>query len=90
MKLGVALWKEDRERLANLRRQARERARQILQLDENDQIYVTELCCSDPDCPDAETVFVIMKPGQPAVSRKFAKRLIEISNEELAVGLKGN
>jgi len=58
--------------------------RELFGLPEDTTVAVSELRCSDPDCPDVETVIAVL--GEPGVARrhKIFKPIGEILREDVA------
>jgi hypothetical protein len=52
-------------------------------LSEEAVISVTELSCSDPGCPDTETIVAIFRAGQKPQMFRFHKPIIEVSEVDL-------
>lgn len=61
----------------------KDQVRSLLKLADDVSISVTELNCSDPDCPDIETVIAVLGDGRPRLAR-IHKPLPEVALEDLA------
>jgi hypothetical protein len=49
-----------------------------LQLPEEATVMVTELRCTEPDCPPLETVIVVMEPEKPSWQFKIHKPVADV------------
>lgn len=59
---------------------------EILALDEETTVMVTELACSEPGCPPLETIVAVLRPGEQR-QVKFHKPMAELTREELQARL---
>jgi len=60
---------------------------ELLGLDDSVPVMVTELRCTEDDCPDVETVIAILdKPGNPRTIKVF-KPLAEVTRENILAAL---
>jgi hypothetical protein len=75
-----------REAVANIKTETRKR----LSLPEDVAISVSELSCSDPGCPDVETVIALLKAGEKPRVFRIHKSIIEISIPELQALIDGS
>lgn len=57
--------------------------REILRLDEDSAVTVSELTCRDPGCPDLETVIAILKKGEPPRFARIHKPLLDVTAEDV-------
>ena len=46
-------------------------------------IRVTEVGCADPDCPDVETIAILLRPGWPSQAVKVAKPMLDLAPSDL-------
>jgi len=60
----------------------REWVREVLGLSPDTQVMVTELHCTEPDCPDVETVVAVLAPGD-ARKLKLLKPIGEVTREDV-------
>jgi hypothetical protein len=79
--------KESAARNAEVRARLKAEAAQILNLCEDDAITITEISCGASDCPDSETVMIIMRARQPAQAFKFRGPAIHIDSMMLQLTL---
>ncbi|MFD6317324.1 hypothetical protein [Methylorubrum thiocyanatum] len=72
--MGFISLKDWRARSAGLA-QAASRAKALLRpalaLSEADALSVNEIACTDPGCPDVETVVLVMRAGEPTRALRF-------------------
>ena len=68
-------------------RKLADRIRDILQLEEEATVSVTEIACGDPACGGAETVILVMRPGRRTEAAKLLKPLATVTEEELIPAL---
>lgn len=61
----------------------KEWTRQILNLDENAIIMVSELQCHEEGCPPIETVIAVMATGQEKQMFKIHKAIDELTQNEI-------
>jgi hypothetical protein len=55
-----------------------------LRLGPDDAISVSEIACPDPDCPDMETVVLVMRAGEPTRALKIRRPMESVGPEEIA------
>lgn len=58
--------------------------RQLLGLDEGVVVSVAELRCSDPGCPDLETVIGVPNPGGSWRTLRVAKTVCRVRRSDIA------
>ena len=63
--------------------------RDLLGLPEAAAIAVNEILCADPACPGAETVILVMNPGEKTKAFKAQMAMPELTRETLAEVLAG-
>ncbi len=68
-------------------RKLADRIREILQLEEEASVSVTEIACGDPACGGAETVILVMRPGRRTEAAKLLKPLATVTEDELIPAL---
>jgi hypothetical protein len=56
---------------------------ELLQLDQDATVMVTELNCQDDDCPEVETVIAIFRPGQPKLQITLHSSIEEVTVAEI-------
>jgi len=56
----------------------------ILQLEEDTSLMVTELRCTEPGCPPIETVIALLKPSHPTHQYKIHKPVADITLDDVA------
>jgi hypothetical protein len=61
--------------------------RDLLGLPEAAAIAVNEILCADPACPGAETVILVMNPGQKTKAYKARTPMADLTREALAAAL---
>lgn len=76
-------WKARSSKNADTRKELTWRARNAFSLGDNDVIVINELACSDPGCPDVETVILIMRECSPTRALKISKPMSDVSDEDL-------
>lgn len=64
-------------------RQIKAWVKEILQLEHDVAVSVTELACRDEGCPDVETVVGVMHPGQPIQTLRVHLPISEITRDDL-------
>lgn len=57
--------------------------RATLLLEDDCTVMVTELHCTEPDCPPYETVMAILRPQCEPVHKKLHRRLGELTRDEV-------
>lgn len=57
--------------------------REVLYLDDEVVVSITELVCRDNDCPDIETVIGIMRPGEKIETIRIHKAIAEVELADL-------
>ncbi len=72
------------------RRHARlaDMTRRLLDLEEEATVSVSEIACGDPACGGAETVVLVMRPGQPTQAAKVLMPVARVTEEDLLAALK--
>ena len=58
--------------------------REALHLGDDTTLMVTELRCTEPDCPPVETVIALMEITQPGRQYKMHKPLAQITRDDIA------
>ena len=61
-------------------------AYEILEIESDTGISVSQLQCKEPDCPPVETVITVL--SHPAQQYKIHKALVDITKEDLTTLLK--
>ena len=56
---------------------------ELLELDQDVTVMVTELNCRDDDCPEVETVIAIFRPEQPKVQITLHSSIEELTDAEI-------
>ncbi|WP_083469474.1 hypothetical protein [Methylobacterium variabile] len=56
----------------------------MLELGPNDCLSVSEISCGDPDCPDIETVVLVMRAGEQSRAVHIFRALSEVDDADLA------
>jgi hypothetical protein len=64
-------------------RELREQVKALLRNLSVDTVVVTEIRCQDLDCPDAETVIVVLRRDQEPVHAKIPKRAELVTEADL-------
>ncbi|WP_205824924.1 hypothetical protein [Methylobacterium terricola] len=59
------------------------RARRVLALAEADALSVTEIACTDPGCPDTETVILVMRARVPTRALKIGKPIEAVTDADV-------
>jgi hypothetical protein len=67
--------------------QVKRQVRELLALPDEAVIAVNEILCADPACQGAETVILVMKPGEKTRAFKVQTGLAELTPEALAQAL---
>ena len=49
----------------------------------NDALAVNEIACPDPDCPDMETIILVMRAGQPTRALRIRAPLNAVTAEQI-------
>ncbi|MGU3493853.1 hypothetical protein ACLBXM_07415 [Xanthobacteraceae bacterium A53D] len=65
-----------------------EMTRRLLALDEEASVSVSEIACGDPACGGAETVVLVMCPGQPTQAAKVLMPVARVTEDDLKAALK--
>jgi uncharacterized protein YlaN (UPF0358 family) len=70
-------------------RALKELARELLGLDDDEVVMVTELQCTEPNCPPIETVIAVLRVG---VQRqiKIHKPLVEVTEADVKAAIAGS
>lgn len=64
-------WRARSAGLAQAASRAKALLRHALALSEADALSVNEIACTDPGCPDVETVVLVMRAGEPTRALRF-------------------
>lgn len=64
-------------------REIKSQVAELLGLDEQATVMVTELNCKDADCPEVETVIAIFCTGRPKVQVALRSSIEEIGRDEI-------
>lgn len=63
--------------------QIKARVVELLELDQDVTVMVTELNCQDDDCPEVETVIAIFRPEQPKLQITLHSSIEELTDAEI-------
>ena len=83
MLLSLKEWRARSAAGTELRAGLKTRAAAIFGLAENDGVVVNEIACSEPNCPDVETVFLVMRAGAPTRALKVSRPMAEVTDEDM-------
>jgi hypothetical protein len=56
----------------------------VLKLEEDTSLMVTELQCTEPGCPPIETVIALLRPSHPTHQYKIHKPIADITLDDVA------
>ena len=56
-----------------------------LALGEDESVHLNEIACPDPDCPDMETVVLVMRAAEPTRAFRIRKTMDLIGPDDLAL-----
>ncbi len=59
------------------------RVREGLSLGEEDIVKVAEISCGVPDCPDVETVVLVLRKGRRTQALKIASPLVLVTESDI-------
>lgn len=62
--------------------------RQALGLEEEATVSISEISCGDPACGGAETVVLVMRPGQRTQAAKVLMPMAQVQEADLLAALK--
>ncbi len=62
--------------------------RQALALEEEATVSISEISCGDPACGGAETVVLVMRPGQRTQAAKVLMPMAQVQEADLLAALK--
>ncbi|WP_341989840.1 hypothetical protein [Azorhizobium sp. AG788] len=65
-----------------------EMTRRLLDLEEEATVSVSEIACGDPACGGAETVVLVMRPGQRTQAAKVLMPVANVTEADLLAALK--
>jgi hypothetical protein len=68
--------------------QLKQETRKLLGLSNDVAISVTELSCSEPGCPDVETVVAILREREKPILARIHKSIPDITPDELEAAFK--
>jgi hypothetical protein len=63
--------------------QIKARVAELLELDQDATVMVTELNCQDDDCPEVETAIAIFRPDQPKLQITLHSSIEELTDTEI-------
>ncbi len=58
-------------------------ARRLLGLDGDDVVSVTEVSCSEPGCPDVETIVAVLRAGEPPRIGRVHKSIPQVEPADI-------
>ncbi len=61
----------------------KQRVMELLELNDDVTVMVTELSCQDDDCPEVETVIALFRPGIAEIKSTLHSSLEEISEDDI-------
>lgn len=56
----------------------------VLQLEEDISLMITELHCTEPGCPPVETVIALLKASHPTYQYKIHKPVADVTLDDVA------
>lgn len=59
----------------------------LLQLGDDDTVMVSELACTEPNCPPRETVIAVMSAAKPTRQWKFHQSVADLDELHLLAAL---
>ena len=59
------------------------RVHELMVLNEDATVMVTELTCQDEDCPEVETVIALFRPGLPEFKSTLHSSIEEVTDGEI-------
>lgn len=62
--------------------------REMLRLDEDATVSISEIACGDPACGGAETVVLVMRPGRRTEAAKVLMPMSQVGEEDLRAALR--
>lgn len=83
MLLSLKEWRARAADQAEARAEIRARIARIFGLGEADALTVNEIACTDPGCPDAETVVLLMRDGQPTRAVKLPRPMRDVTDIDI-------
>jgi hypothetical protein len=78
--------REDQGRTAAIRR-LKQRSRVLFHAGEDDAVVVSELACTEPECPPIETVIALLRAGHKPHQIKVHKPAVEVTEDDLRAAL---
>ena len=67
-------------------RRLKDLTRQVLKLDEDSAVTISELACRDPGCPELETIIAVLRKGEPPKFARIHKPLLEVTASDVTFG----
>ena len=55
-----------------------------LALSADDALAVNEIACADPECPDMETIVLVMRAGQPTRALRVRRSMDAVEADDIA------
>lgn len=84
MLLSLREWRARSAERAAVASALKARLAPLLDLGPEDAISAQEVACPDPDCPDAETVVLVMRAGERTRALKLARPMAGVTDDDLA------
>jgi len=77
------LFKEKKPEKSRRTREIKDRVADLLDLNDEATVMVTELNCQDENCPEIETVIAVFQPGKAKIQATLHSSIEEITDNEI-------
>jgi len=77
------LFKEKKPEKSLRTQEIKARVTELLALNDDATVMVTELNCQDEDCPEIETVIAVFRPGKAKIQTTLHSSIEEIAENEI-------
>lgn len=81
--VSLKAWRARSAEQAQLAKRLKVECTRALGLGAADAITVNEIACSDPGCPDIETVVLVMRAGEPTRALRIRAPMESVGTTEL-------
>jgi hypothetical protein len=82
--VSLKAWRSRSAERAECAARLKQTLREALNLGETDTLALNEIACPDPDCPDMETVVLVMRAGAPTRALRVRRPLSAVEADDIA------
>ena len=82
--VSLKAWRARSAERAEIATRLKQDLRLALRLGEDDTLAVNEIACTDPGCPDMETIVLVMRAGAPTRALRIRRPIDAVDADDIA------